>query len=188
MPLFAQDREAFTKQIAKEFCDELSKVDFSNKSAQDMKMTLGVGLLNAAGKHQTELKRFGIDIGDPLSFGKFGEEVGARLALECPGFLSAMTGTPGRLQELISGNDATGSISGKLLKIVSGDFTYLQIEDSKGKIEKLWWMEYFDGSTKLLTDPQNRLNKAITVTYVEKEMFNSTLNDYVKMKVIRKIE
>jgi hypothetical protein len=174
--------------MAREACDEFSKVDFSNKSTEDLKMTLGFALLNSAGRHQAELKNVGIDAFDKQSMEKLGEQIGARLALECPGFLSAMTQKPERLQEIVSGKEVTGSISGKLLKIVPGDFTYLQVEDTKGKIEKLWWMEYFDGSTKLVTDPQNRLSKAIKVTYVEREMFNSTLSDYVKIKVIRKIE
>jgi hypothetical protein len=81
-----------------------------------------------------------------------------------------------------------GSISGKLVKVVSGDFTHLQIEDLKGKVERVWWLEYFDGSNKLMTDPQGQLNKLIKVNYVEREMFNSTLKDYVKIKVITGIE
>jgi hypothetical protein len=74
------------------------------------------------------------------------------------------------------------------VKIVGGDLTYLQVEDDKGKVEKLWWMEYFDGSNVLAADPQRRLNKPIKVKFVEKEIFNSTLKDYVKVKVITGVE
>jgi len=49
-------------------------------------------------------------------------------------------------------------------------------------------MEYFDGSTRLITEPQKYLNKPIRIRYVEKEIFNSTLNDYVKIKVITGME
>jgi len=64
----------------------------------------------------------------------------------------------------------------------------LKVEDTKGKIEKLWWMEYFQGSKTLLTDPNSRLNKPITVKYTEREVFNSTLGDYVKIKIITGID
>src|SRR5215468_10043422 len=85
-------------------------------------------------------------------------------------------------------NSPTATISGTLRKIVGGDFSYLQVEDTKGKIEKLWWMEYFEISEILLTDPNGLLNKPITVKYTEREVFNSMVGDYVKIKIIRRIE
>jgi hypothetical protein len=75
-----------------------------------------------------------------------------------------------------------------LVKIAEGEFTHLQVEDANGRIEKLWWMEYFNGSNILLADPQGQLNKPIKVNFVEREIFNSTLRDYVKVKVITGIE
>ena len=190
-PLFSQgNRDDLMKQMAQETCQEVKKINFSNKTADEMKLALGLPLVMVSGKHQTELKSFGIDISNPDNGRKLGNDVGMQMAIVCPEFVAAMMKNPNSINEIIQNGkgNATGSISGTLTRIVGGDFSYLQVEDSKGKIEKLWWMEYFDGSNVLALNPQNRLNKPIKINYVEKEMFNSTLKDYVKMKVITGIE
>jgi hypothetical protein len=175
------------KQMTRETCDEVAKIDFSKKSADEFKLSLGLVLVKVMGQHQQELRSRGVNPGDPKSLEKVATEVGMRLAADCPVFVEALTRNPDTIRDFAE-SESSGNISGKLLKIVGGEFTYLQVEDDKGKIEKLWWMEYFDGSNKFLADPQRRLNKTVRIDYVEKEMFNSTLNDYVKIKVIKGIE
>jgi hypothetical protein len=190
-PLLAQTtRDALIKQVTKETCDELSKTDFSNKSTDEFKITLGLVLVKVVAAHQAELKTVGVSVSDPQSLEKIGNDVGVQLVTTCPSFLSALTGNPNAVKELLDNEKASvsGSISGKLVKVVGGEFTYLQVEDAKGKVEKLWWLEYFEGSNNLVGDQQSQLNKPIKVNYVEKEMFNSTLKDYVKIKVITSIQ
>ena len=190
-PLFSQgNRTDLMKQLAQEACLEVKKIDFSNKSADEVKIALGLPLVMVAGKHMAELKAMGFDISDSQSAQKLGAEIGVHLAQECPEVLSAMLKNPNTLGEIAQGSrsNASLSISGTLVRIVEGDFSYLQVADSKGKVEKLWWMEYFDGSNALAANPQSRLNKPIKVNYVEREMYNSTLKEYVKVKVITGIE
>ena len=190
-PLFSQATRAdLMKQLAQEACLEVKKVDFSNKSVDEIKIALGLPLVMVAGKHMAELKALGYDISDSQSAQKLGGEIGVQLAQECPEVLSAMLKNPNALGEIAqsSRSNASQSISGTLVRIVEGDFSHLQVTDAKGKVEKLWWMEYFDGSNALAANPQSRLNKPITVKYVEREMFNSTLKEYVKVKVITGIE
>jgi hypothetical protein len=190
-PLFAQTtKDAVVKLISRETCDELSKADFSSKTTEEFKISLGLALVKVVAQHQAELKTFGVTVSDPQSLEKIGNDVGVQLVTSCPPFLAALTENPNTVKELLEDDKGApgGSISGKLLKVVTGDFTHLQIEDGKGKVERLWWLEYFEGSNKLLIDPQGQLNKVIKVNYVEKEMFNSTLKDYVKVKVITSIE
>ena len=190
-PLFAQtSKDVVIKQVTKETCDELSKADFSNKSTNEFKLALGLALVKVVAAHQAELKTIGVSVSEPQSLEKIGNDVGVQLVTTCPSFLAALTENPNTVKELLDNDRAStkGSISGKLVKVVSGDFTHLQIEDLKGKVERVWWLEYFDGSNKLMTDPQGQLNKVIKVDYVEREMFNSTLKDYVKIKVITGIE
>ena len=178
-----------SNQLTKETCDELSKSDFSKKNAEDLKVALGFSLLKVLGQHGPELTTSGLSLSDPKSVEKVATEIGARLVISCPVFLDAFKRS-GAVEEQLRGTSASarGSISGRLVKIVSGEFTYLQVEDAKGKIEKLWWMEYFDGSNKLLSNSQSSLERAVKVNYIEREVFNSTLNDYVKIKVITGIE
>jgi hypothetical protein len=177
-------------KIARETCQEIKKVDFSQKTPDEMKLALGLPLLAASGRHQDELRAAGYNLSDPKASEKLGADVGAKLLYECPEFTSTMLQNTKALTDLAQSGKigGSGAISGTLVKIVGGDFSYLQVEDDKGKVEKLWWMEYFDGSNVLATDPQRRLNKPIKVKFVEKEMFNSTLKDYVKIKVITGIE
>jgi hypothetical protein len=180
--------DVFIKQITRETCDEVTKIDFSKKTADEFKLSLGLVLVKVMGQHQDELRSRGVNPGDPKSLEKVATEVGMRLATDCPVFVEALTRNPDTIREFSEGESSSGNVSGKLLKIVGGEFTYLQVEDDKGKIQKLWWMEYFNGSNKFLADPQRQLNKTVRIDYVEKEMFNSMLNDYVKIKVIKGIE
>jgi hypothetical protein len=187
--LFAQGtNDGLTSQITKETCDELSQRDFSRTSPDEMKMLLGLALIKVMGKHQAELGAIGVSTSDPKSIEKLATSVGMLLVAECPPFLEALTRNPNTIAGLAGKQTSSGSISGKLVKIVDGEFTHLQVEDASGRIEKLWWMEYFNGSNILLADSQGQLNKPIKVNYVEREIFNSTLRDYVKVKVITSIE
>jgi len=187
--LFAQAAsDVFMKQITRETCDGVAKIDFSKKTPDEFKLSLGLVLVKVMGQHQDELRSLGANPGDPKSLEKIATEVGMRLAADCPVFVEALTRNPETIKDFAESDSSAGNVSGKLLKIVGGEFTYLQIEDHNGKIEKLWWMEYFDGSNKFLAEPQKQLNRIVKVDYVEKEMFNSTLNDYVKIKVIKGIQ
>lgn len=178
------------KKIAKETCVEIKQTDFSQKTPDEMKLALGLPLLTVFGRHQDELKAAGYNLTDSKTSEKLGNDVGAQLVFECPDFMSSLMKNPKAITELAqrSKDGPTGTISGTLVKITGGDFSYLQVEDDKGKVEKLWWMEYFDGANVLTANPQSRLNKPIKVKFVEKETFNSTLKDYVKIKVITGIE
>jgi hypothetical protein len=182
------EQERLVKVMAAEACTELSKTDLSNKSPDQVKAAIGIPLVQALGRHAAELTASGINVADQKQSEAFGQRVGIQLVGDCPAFIAALAKNPDVIKQGAANPATTGTISGTLLKIVAGDFSYLQVEDSKGKIEKLWWMEYFDGSKVLLTDPSRRLNKPINVKYTEKEVFNSTLGDYVKIKIITGIE
>ena len=187
--LFAQGtNDGLTSQITKETCDELSQRDFSRTNPDEMKMLLGLALIKVMGKHQGELSAIGVSPSDPKSVEKLATSVGMQLVAECPTFLDALTRNPNAITGLARKETSAGTISGTLVKVVEGEFTHLQVEDANGRIEKLWWMEYFNGSNILLADAHGQLNKPIKVNYVEREIFNSTLRDYVKVKVITSIE
>ena len=75
-------------------------------------------------------------------------------------------------------------IKGTLVKIVKGDFTCIHIRTPQGKVEKLWWMQYFEGANALM-DGTNLLNKYLVISYSEHEVYNAAQKDYVKIKVIK---
>src|SRR5262249_35481760 len=140
-------KDELLKTMAGETCQELAKVDLKNKSADELKMALGLPLVVVAGRHQAELQKFGINMADKQGAEALGRDIGFQLAGICPNFVSAMLGNANALSEIVKSNNAskipTLSLTGKLVGIVTGDFTYLQVEDGKGKVEKLYWMEYF---------------------------------------------
>ena len=186
--LFAQAAgEGLTKQITKEACVELSKLDFSKQTADELKVSLGLVLVKVMGQHEGDLKSYGINTSDPKSLERLAMDVGMRLVTDCPAFYDALSKNPNTVRDLAL-SESAARVSGKLLKIVGGEFTHLLVEDPSGKIEKLWWMEYFNGSNALLISPQSQLNRSFRFTYVEREIFNSTLKDYVKVKVITRLD
>src|SRR5262245_11716268 len=129
--------DAFMKQITRETCNELTNVDFSSKTPEELKVSLGLALVKVMGQHQSELKSFGVSMTDGKGVEKLATDVGMRLVTDCPPFVDALTKNPNTIKELAQTHSATGRISGKLVKIVGGEFTHLQVEDTKGKIEKL---------------------------------------------------
>jgi hypothetical protein len=53
-------------------------------------------------------------------------------------------------------NSPAGTISGTLRKVVVGDFSYFQVEDTKGKIEKT----LVDGVLSRVENPAHRSQQA----------------------------
>ena len=191
--LFAQiSKDSLLKLMTKETCTQITNKDFSGKNMDELQMELGLAMMPVVMKYQDELQTaFGISMEDQTGMEKMGMEIGLQLAKDCPAFLKMFATNPDLMKD-ISGTPKSGvavmSINGTLLKIVTGDFTYIQVKDASGKIEKLWWMEYFDGSAKLITDAATMVNKQVKVNYTEKEIYNATLKEYIKIKVIKGLE
>lgn len=178
--------------MARETCEEIGKKDLSNKTMEELQVELGFAMIPVVTKYQDELQTvLGVNLEDQQGLENMGRQIGMQLAKDCPAFLKIFANNPGVVKEINSrpGKETTGgSVSGTLLKIVPGDFSYIQVKDAAGKIEKIWWMEYFEGSDKLTTNAQKYLNKPVKVNYTEKEVYNSILKEYVKVKIITGVE
>ncbi|MGB5006880.1 MAG: hypothetical protein WBO39_08050 [Ferruginibacter sp.] len=184
-------KDSLLKVIVKETCTDITGKDFSGKSMEEIEMELGLAMMPIMVKYQEELQTaFGTGIEDQAGMEKMGMEVGLQLAKDCPAFLKMFAGNPAVIKERAGKNAAAElkTVNGKLLAIVHGDFSYLQVKDAAGKIEKLWWMEYFEGSGRLITNAGEMLNKDVKVKYSEKEIYNATLKEYIKIKVIAGLE
>ncbi len=185
-------KDSLLKVIVKETCTDITGKDFSGKSMEEIEMELGLAMMPIMVKYQEELQTaYGTGIEDQAGMEKMGMEVGLQLAKDCPAFLKMFAGNPAVIKDRAVRNNAAvemKTINGTLLKIVHGDFSYLQVKDPAGKIEKLWWMEYFEGSGRLITNAGDMLNKDVKVKYTEKEIYNATLKEYIKIKVITGLE
>ncbi|HET9215580.1 MAG TPA: hypothetical protein VFR18_01295, partial [Terriglobia bacterium] len=123
--LFAQlAGEGLTKQITREACAELSKLDFSKQTADELKVSLGLALVKVMGQHEAELKSSGISTSDPKSLERLAMDVGMRLVTDCPAFYDTLSKNPNTVKDLAL-SESSARISGKLLKVVAGEFTHL---------------------------------------------------------------
>ena len=56
----------------------MSKLDFANQTADELKVSLGLSLVKVMGQHEMELKSFGINTSDPKSLERLAMDVGMR--------------------------------------------------------------------------------------------------------------
>jgi len=100
--------------------------------------------------------------------------------MNCPIFLTIIAARP----ELINNTNLNPerSLEGKLMQIQEGDFTSIQVKLSNGRTEKLWWMEFFEGADTL--GSKELVSKKVSVRYIEKEVYNAAIKDYIIIKVI----
>jgi len=188
---FAQTKkDSVLKVIAGEVCTELSANNPSFKNKEDLSVDLGLAIMPSFVKHQDELKEFfDADITNGAAMEDFGKQVGMRLMTDCPHFLAMFKDNKDAFTELADASSGkkeySGVVSGTLIKIVPGDFTYFIVKNKNGKSEKIWWQEYFNGAEKITT---SNLNKPIKVSFIEKDIYNATLKDYIKQKIAAAVE
>jgi hypothetical protein len=180
-------KDSLLKAMSKEVCEDVVKKDFKDKTADEIQMQIGLSFIPVMGKYEKELKAvYGDVMAGTDGMEKVGEDLGMRLVLECPAFLQIMASNPGIVKktEQVAGNTITGT----LVKIVPGEFTYLLIKDNKGKQVKIWWMGAFDGSDELSRNPQSWVSKKVIVSYTEKELYSAGLKKYNTIKIAAGIE
>jgi hypothetical protein len=185
-------KDSLLRKMADEVCVELQDLDLKGKSRDKIEMELGMAMMPIVFKYEKDIdKTFGIQLKGEKDGQAIGKLLGVQLVKSCPTFLNFFLENPEVTQEIVNENDDSmdeelGILSkkGTLEKIVKGEFTYLQIKSLDGKTEKLWWLEHFEGADGLLKAPNDFLNKTYVFKYTEKEVYNSVLNDYIKVKIL----
>jgi hypothetical protein len=183
-------KDSLVKLMANEVCIELSKPKDSKSKGKDIATEVGLAMIPVFTNHLTEIQEaYGFTELTKENGSKVGEDIGGKLANTCPAFLELLTQNPEATANLISGNkNSAGTLEGTFLKITKSDLSYIEIKTASGKIEKLYWLEYFEGSTDLISNPSKLNSKKVTVSYLEKEIYKAALNEYVKVKVITGLE
>ena len=180
---FAQkETSAFDKKIIKEFCDEFTKAAPSlNK--ENIEMQVGLIILPIMTKYEEEIKKeWNLEITSQTDMEKVGYKIGQLGATQCPSFRSFMIDN---LSTIV--DNKMLKVDGKLLKIEGQPFSYLVVQNSAGKTEKIYWLEFFEGAEKL-SGTSNLLNKVVTVEYKEIEVYDATNKEYKKIKVATKLK
>ncbi|MEO6583334.1 MAG: hypothetical protein ABIO05_03365 [Ferruginibacter sp.] len=175
-------KDSLMKVMVAEACEEIVKKDFSTLGKDELEMELGMAIIPVFTNHLEEMKEiFDVDMSDAGKVTQFGQTLGMRLAMECPGFMKVVSGNK-TFQEMAVGKSTEKiTLSGTLQKIVPGDITHFIIKTESGRLEKIWWMAHFDGAEKLM-QPGN-LNKKLSIQYKEMEVYNAAVKDYIKIKV-----
>jgi hypothetical protein len=178
----AQSDSALRKKISKDFCIEFSKVSGTIKK-EDLEMELGMVILPLLSKYNDEIKsQWHLDPADKQDLEKIGYRIGQDAAMDCATFRNFIKENMDAIGN--TSEEENKSLSGILVKIEGQPFTYLLIRTKTGKMEKLFWMDHFEGAEKLSTEGKNLLNKEIRVGYKEQEVYDQVNNDYRKIKVL----
>lgn len=177
-------KDSLTKLIAADICKEIATNEATLKNSTNWEMDLGLLMLPVYSNYADALEKVmpGFTMDGP-GVESLSKDIGTSLGLGCPAFLKLITSNKTQLQDLVRdrSNDEERSITGILQKVESNEFTSVHIKLPNGKVEKVWWLEYFNGANVLLE--KGRLNKEITMRYKEQDMYNAALKEYVKTKI-----
>ena len=182
----AQNDSSLIKRVSKSFCDEFSKKDPSKINMENMEMELGLIILPVFSKYADEIEKEWGFSNDEEGLGKFGEKIGQDAAINCPSFQAFIMKNLDAITELDE-DGKTKSISGDFISVEPGTFSSILIKNKTGKEEKLWWFEFFEGADDLVKNAGKLKAKPVTVQYKEMEIFDATLKEYRKIKVITKM-
>jgi len=179
--LRAQTSEAsFEKKLVGEFCDTFTKTG-SKIAKEDWAAELGFMILPLISKYKEQIKNewnLDVDVAEDLS--KASEKIGGSAAMNCPSFQEFIKNN---LSEIQGKGGMKKTVSGKILKIEGSPFSYFLVQNKTGKTEKIYWMEFFPGADQISLKSETVLNKAVTITYKEMEVYDAASKEYRMIKV-----
>jgi hypothetical protein len=180
-PMFASAQKTLAQRMTADFCKELDNQDIDKWNEQTMEK-IGLAMIPIATKYADEIKKeYGLEMKTQTDFEQFGRIIGAEAAISCPKFQKLMENM---VNSKVEEAKSTASLDGTFLGLdTSGSFACLKVKDADGREQKIWWFEHFDGSETLVKTPSALNNKKVTVVYVEREVYEPKLKDYVKIKV-----
>ncbi len=168
--------------VAKKTCESLDSFNNSNLSSAEVTAKLGYCMLDELMKFQVEFERdYDFKIGnitDMSDYNKIGQIVGAKMAGVCPDLLLEFSqNVVNQTQET---NEESNLISenGTVMKIEDNDFVCFVIKTISGKIIKVYWMTFVENDMDLEISYKELINKPVSITYYEQELFDPKLTEY----------
>lgn len=188
---FAQkidSKDALLEKIAQETCECVNKKDLtaSNLASSKLELEYGLCVMESYGKHKKLADKYlDISFDDDESLENLGVEVALKMMTYCSDFMMKLAGdyAADEFEEAKEDKVSAGSI----INIEKSQFNIVELKDTDNRIQKLLWLEYFEGE-HLLKDLGKLKNKKVRVTYVEKEMYDPRIGDYRNFKIIKKIK
>lgn len=179
LPITAIAQKTLGQRMADDFCKELDKRNISEVWDESSMEKIGLAMMPLATKYADEFKKeYGIELKTQKDFDEFGRVVGEEAGKSCPKFQKMMENMMSSKVEEVK---STTSLDGTFIGLdASGSFAFFKVKGADGREQKIWWFEHFNGA-ELLNNTLN--NKKVTVVYVEREVYEPKLKDYVKIKV-----
>lgn len=188
---FAQDKEDLKDElfdtIAVETCECVSKknLDVTVLTQGQIEMEFGFCILESYGKHKKNAENLiNVSFSDEESLEQLGVDVAIKMMAHCPDVMSIIAGNYAADEFEEAKNDIF--IFGQVTKIEESQFNTIELKDTDDRIQKVLWLEYFEGDN--LFNDLNKLKKAkVKVTCYQSELYDPRIKEYRNFKIIKKI-
>lgn len=199
--LHAQD---VLDQLAEKVCGCINNVD-STLEVDALQMQLGLCMLREAMPFKKEIKKkYNIDLDkiDREVGQKLGALLGPRLIITCPDQFSKLMPIAKREMAKQRGEEdeefeepvveqaiaAEETLEGNIIEIKGAEFATVVLKDASNREQKLLWLDYFTNAELLKGNLEALKASKVKVWYTEREIYNVQLKDYIKYKVITRLE
>jgi hypothetical protein len=181
-----QAKDSLLKLMSVQVCDEISKINSADLSVESLENAIMMSMMPLITTHQAALEQImDVNVSDPKSFERFGNELGLELLKSCAAFRDVAMGRTGNSDAGTTASDAATNISGKLLKVQTGAMNSVELMNAEGKVLTIWCTRHFAGDEKL-TD-LNHIGKQIQVEYVTEKVYDFVTGGYREIMVARGI-
>jgi hypothetical protein len=183
--IFAQSSKSpFSDSLVNDFCTVFSKASIE-PDKENMSAELGLLILPLITKYKEQIKsEWGYDIDDAQELHKASEKIGQIAVVGCPAFLDFVKNN---MESLKSESKSARLFTGKLLKVEGSPLSYLLVQNKAGKTDKIYWMEFFEGSDLITAKQGVPVNKAVSINFREIEMYDAVRQEYRNIKVATKL-
>ncbi|MET0394126.1 MAG: hypothetical protein ABW019_13330 [Chitinophagaceae bacterium] len=167
-------------------CKCLNEVKSRIKSSKDFDELAQNCILKASAIHfEAIAKEEGIDFEklDDETGEKIGEKIGMKLALSCPAFLELFM----QYGDVDDEDVIKGEVKGTVTYVEATDHVYVTVKDAAGKLTKVIWLDYFEGADEYKANPLLLKGKAVTISWVQAEIYSVKQKDFISIKRISKL-
>ncbi|MFG6685901.1 hypothetical protein ACGK9U_04905 [Mariniflexile sp. HNIBRBA6329] len=188
---FAQEKEDLKDKLFDDIaigtCECLTRkdLDFTAMEQSKIEMEFGFCILESYGKLKKEAdKLVNVSFNDEQSLEQLGVDVAFKMMTHCPDYMTVIAGNYAA-DEFEEGKDDI-ILVGHVTNIQESQFNTVELMDTDNRLQKVLWLEYFEGDN-LLHD-LNKLKKSkVKITCYEFEMFDPRIKEYRNFKIIKKI-
>jgi len=183
----SEEADALLDKISMETCEcvENKGLDYSKISSSKLELEFGICIMESYAKNKRKAEKYlDVSLNDDASLEKFGEDIGFLMVNNCPDVIMALAGNYAADEFEETKDDLT--LTGKIINIETTQFNTIEIKDDSNRVQKLLWLEYFEGE-EFLSNSKVLKKKNMEVVYIEKELYDPKIKEYRNFKIIKKI-